>query len=176
MKFRTFKIFFALSLFSLLITACDALKDLDFVVTPKPLEMHGDSVAIQVTVKVPEKGIKKKIVAELSPMYGELALDPIRLNGEKIETGDKTIPYKPGGTVTYSQKVAYNASLENAELTLTGKVYKGAIGAKEKSKEAIPTTKLADATIVTPLLVNKDYKVIGEDVEFQRVKEFTLLS
>ena len=173
MKFRTFKIFFALSLFSLLITACDALKDLDFVVTPKPLEMHGDSVAIQVTVKVPEKGIKKKIVAELSPMYGELALDPIRLNGEKIETGDKTIPYKPGGTVTYSQKVAYNASLENAELTLTGKVYKGAIGAKEKSKEAIPTTKLADATIVTPLLVNKDYKVIGEDVEFQRVKEFT---
>ena len=56
---------------------------------------------------------------------------------------------------------------------LTGKVYKGAIGAKEKSKEAIPTTKLADATIVTPLLVNKDYKVIGEDVEFQRVKEFT---
>ena len=103
MKFRTFKIFFALSLFSLLITACDALKDLDFVVTPKPLEMHGDSVAIQVTVKVQRKELKK-IVAELSPMYGELALDPIRLNGEKIETGDKTIPYKPGGTVTYFQK------------------------------------------------------------------------
>jgi len=115
-------------------TSCDALKDLNYVVSPSPLEMHGDSVAFQVSVKVPEKGIRKKIVAELLPMYGDIALDPIKISGEKIETGDKTIPFKAGGTVTYNQKVAYKSSLETAELTLTGKVYKGVIGGKRKNQ------------------------------------------
>jgi len=173
MKFKPFKILFSLSVLGLLTTACDALKDLDYVVSPSPLEMHGDSVKIQVTVKVPEKGIRKKIVAELSPMYGDLALDPIRLNGEKIEAGEKTIPFKPGGTVTYNQFVAYAPTMENAELTISGKVYKGAVGGKEITKAALPSTKIADATIITPLLVNKDYKVIGEDFEFERVKEYS---
>ena len=167
--------FFALSTLLTVFTSCDALKDLNYVVSPSPLEMHGDSVAFQVSVKIPEKGIRKKIVAELLPMYGDVALDPIKISGEKIETGDKTIPFKAGGTVTYNQKVAYKSSLETAELTLTGKVYKGVIGGKEKTKEAIPSTKLADATIVTPLLVRKDYKVISDNkFEFQRIKEFSI--
>ena len=48
-----------------LVTSCDLLKDLDYKVTPNPLEMHGDSVRVKVDVTFPEKGIKKKAKAEI---------------------------------------------------------------------------------------------------------------
>ena len=121
----------------------------------------------------PKKGTVLEIpMISMDKKTGKIIFDN---SGEKIETGDKTIPFKAGGTVTYNQKVAYKPSLETAELTLTGKVYKGVIGGKEKTKEAIPSTKLADATIITPLLVRKDYKVIGDNkFEFQRIKEYSI--
>ena len=34
----------------ILLTGCDQLKDLSYSTTPNPLEMHGDSVAISVSV------------------------------------------------------------------------------------------------------------------------------
>ena len=40
-----------------LLTSCDLLKDLDYKVTPSPLEMHGDSVKVRVDVTFPEKGM-----------------------------------------------------------------------------------------------------------------------
>ena len=43
------------------LVSCDQLKDLSYSTTPNPLELHGDSVAISVTVNIPPKGIKKKI-------------------------------------------------------------------------------------------------------------------
>ena len=55
-------------------TGCDLIKELDYTVTPDPLEMHGDSVRVKVSVKFPEKGINKKAYAEITPMLGETAL------------------------------------------------------------------------------------------------------
>ena len=43
-----------------ILSSCDVLKELEYKVTPNPLEMHGDSVRVRIDVKVPEKGIKKK--------------------------------------------------------------------------------------------------------------------
>ena len=139
--------------------SCDQLKDLSYSTTPNPLELHGDSVAISVTVNIPPKGIKKKISVEISPMLGNTKLSMWKIQGEKATGNGQSITFKPGGSATFTEVVAYDPSMEAADLTFTGKVFKGS---KEKGKEAIPSTKLADATVITPLLVQKNFKVLQE--------------
>jgi len=156
-----------------LLSSCDVLKELEYKVTPNPLEMHGDSVRVRIDVKVPEKGIKKKVVAEITPTLGNQTLETIKVAGEKIQIGEKTISYKAGGKVSYDKTYAYDPSFENSELAITLKAYKGAIGTKEKKKETIESKKLADATIVTPLLVQPDFKVVTLTQEYVQTKNYT---
>jgi outer membrane protein OmpA-like peptidoglycan-associated protein len=152
-----------------LVTSCDLLKDLDYKVTPNPLEMHGDSVRVRVDVTFPEKGIKKKAKAEITPMLGSTALKTVTVLGEKATGNGTTILYKPGGKVVYEDIVAYKSDMETADLMVTGKVYKG-----DKEKEGkFEDKKVADATIITPFLVNKDFRVIYEKDAFRRVTEET---
>lgn len=152
-----------------LVSSCDLLKDLEYKVTPNPLEMHGDSVRVKVDVTFPEKGIKKKAKAEITPMLGNTALKTVTVLGEKATGNGNTIQYKPGGKVSYEDVVPYKAEYENTDLKVTGKVYKG-----DKEKEGqFEDTKIADATIITPYLVNKDFRVIFEKDQFRRVTEET---
>lgn len=155
-----------LALTSTLFTSCDLLKDLEYTVTPSPLEMHADSVRVKIDVKFPEKGIRKKVSAEITPMLGETALKPVTVQGEKATGNGSVIQFKPGGKITYYDVVPYQPSFEVTELNITGTVFKGG-----KEKETITKTKIADGTIITPLLVNKDYKVIMEKDNFKRVTE-----
>jgi Flp pilus assembly protein TadD/outer membrane protein OmpA-like peptidoglycan-associated protein len=152
-----------------LLTSCDLLKDLDYKVTPSPLEMHGDSVKVRVDVTFPEKGIKKKASAEITPMLGSTALKTVTIQGEKASGNGSVIQYKPGGKVVYEDMVAYKPDMEVADLVVTGKVYKGG---KEKPGK-FEDKKIADATIITPYLVNKDFRVILAKDEFRRVTEET---
>ena len=145
-------------------TSCSLLKDVTYDCEPNPLEMHGDSVAVKVTVNFPEKGINKKAAAEITPMLGSTALKPFRVQGEKATGSGDAIQYKAGGKVTYTDVVPYKADMETAELVVTGKIYKG-----EKEKGEIEATKVCDACIITPYLVNKDFKVIYAKDKFERV-------
>lgn len=149
-----------------LVTSCDLMKDLDYKITPNPLEMHGDSVRIKAEVTFPEKGIKKKASAEITPTFGGVALKPFSVLGEKATGNGTTIQYKPGGKVVYSDVIAYQPSFENADLVITGKISKGG-----KEKKEIDPTVVAKGTIITPLLVNKDFKVIIASDQFKRVTE-----
>lgn len=170
MKNQTLKGLAAIAVVGSLTTGCDLLKDLQYTVTPNPLEMHGDSVRVKVDVTFPEKGINKKAVAQITPMVGTHAMKTITVQGEKAEGNGQVIQYKPGGQVTYTDVIAYAPDMEVSELKATGTVSKG------KKSEAIPETKIADATIITPLLVQPDDKVlIGAD-QFQRVTEQTYAS
>lgn len=149
-----------------LATSCDLLKDLDYTVTPDPLEMHADSVRVKVDITFPEKGIKKKVSAEVTPYLASTPLKPLTVQGEKATGNGTVINYKAGGKVTYTDYVPYKADMENSALTVTGKVFKGA-----KEKEQLDTIRIADATIITPYLVNKDFRVIYEADQFKRVTE-----
>ncbi len=151
-----------------LVTSCNLLKDLDYTVTPSPLEMHGDSVRVKVEVTLPEKGINKKASAEIQPMLASTSLKPINIQGEKAEGNGTVIPYKAGGKVTFTDVVPYKADMEFTELTISGRVYKGG---KEKEKAAFGPEIIAYGTIITPLLVNADYKVIYDADKFKRVTE-----
>jgi tetratricopeptide (TPR) repeat protein len=169
MKFNFYKVMF-LGIAALAVSSCDQLKELSYSTTPNPLEMHGDSVAISVTVNIPPKGIKKKVSVEITPSLGATKLTTWKIQGEKATGNGQSITFKPGGTATFTETVAYDPSMEAADLTLTGKVFKGT---KEKSKEALPVTKLADATIITPLLVQPTFKMLTETATIPRSVEKT---
>ena len=168
MKKQSFKGLALIAVAGAMTTGCDLLKDLDYTVTPDPLEMHGDSVIVKVDIAVPEKGIRKKAYAEIQPALGEHALKPITIVGEKATANGKVVQFKPGGKVVYEDVIAYSPDMEVSELSITGKIFKGA-----KEKGALEKTKIADATIVTPFLVNKDYRVIYANDQFQRVTQET---
>ncbi len=169
MKFNFYRVMF-LGVAALAVSSCDQLKELSYSTTPNPLEMHGDSVAISVTVNIPPKGIKKKVSVEITPALGDTKLTTWKIQGEKATGNGQSITFKPGGTATFTETVAYNASMEASDLTLTGKVFKGT---KEKSKEALPVTKLADATIITPMLVQPTFKMLTETATIPRSFEKT---
>lgn len=150
------------------VSSCTLLKDLEYTVTPDPLEMHGDSVRVKVDITFPEKSINKKASAEITPMLGSTALKPVVVQGEKATGNGNVIQYKAGGKVTYTDVVAYKPDMEVSELKITGTVSK-----KGTVKDEIDPIKIADATIITPYLVNKDFKVIVAEDQFERVTEET---
>lgn len=166
MKKQTIKGLAFVALTGSMVTSCDLLKDVDYTVTPCPLEMHGDSVRVKVDIKLPEKGIKKKASAEITPLLGSTALKSITIQGEKVTGNGNVIQYKPGGSVSYTDVVPYKPEYENTELKVTGTIFKGA---KEKGK--IEETKICDGTTITPMLANRDFQVILEKDNFQRVTE-----
>lgn len=139
-------------------SSCDLVKDITYTVNPNPLEMHADSVKVSITVNVPEKGIQKKAKAEITPKIGNTAIGTWYINGSKVTGNGTTIDFKTGGTATFEQTVAYTPEMEAADLIITGKLYK-----QTKEKGALPETKIADATIITPYLVDKTFKVLTEE-------------
>ena len=164
MKANTLRATLGLFITGLIISSCSLVKDFDYTVTPNPLEMHGDSVKFTVVVNIPEKGIKKTVKAEITPKLGGTSLGVWTVQGSKITGNGKVIEYKPGGTATFETSLAYDPSFEAADLVLTGKVFK-----KEKEKAELPEQKIADATIITPLMVRKDYGMLYQKDELVRV-------
>ncbi len=155
-----------------LVSSCDLLKDLEYTVTPSPLEMHADSVRVKIDVKFPEKGIKKKAYAEITPKLAGTSLKTVTVQGEKATANGTVIQYKPGGTMTYTDVIAYKPEFEYTELIVTGKVYKGG---KEKAGQ-FEDKEIAKGTIITPYLVNKNFKCIYAKDEFKRVNEKTSMA
>ena len=140
-----------------LVASCDLVKDITYTVNPNPLEMHGDSVKVSITVNVPEKGIKKTAKAEITPKIGSTPIGTWYVNGSKVTGNGTNIDFKTGGTATLEETIAYDPSMEAADLIITGKLYK-----QTKEKGVLPETKIADATIITPYLVDKNFKVLTE--------------
>ncbi|MGB1729447.1 MAG: hypothetical protein ACPHF2_05580, partial [Crocinitomicaceae bacterium] len=164
MKANTLRTIIGLFISGLIISSCSLVKDFDYTVTPNPLEMHGDSVNFTVVVNIPEKGIKKTVKAEITPKLGGTSLGVWTVQGSKITGNGKVIEYKPGGTATFETSLAYDPSFEAADLILTGKVFK-----KEKEKAELPEQKIADATIITPLMVRKEFGMLYQKDQLVRI-------
>ena len=164
MKTNTLRALYGLVLSCLSLSSCSLVKDFDYTVTPNPLEMHGDSVKFSVVVNIPEKGIKKTVKAEITPKLGSTSLGVWTVQGTKITGNGTTIEFKPGGTATFETSLAYDPSYEATDLVLTGKVFK-----KEKLKAELPEVKIADATVITPLMVRKTYGMLYQEDKLVRV-------
>jgi tetratricopeptide (TPR) repeat protein len=156
------------------LTSCSGLgklvKNADkitYKVTPDPMEMHGDSVVVNISGTYPAKVFPKKATVTTTPVIkyngGEKALKPVVLIGEKVEGTGSKISNSKGGSFSYTDKVAYMPEMKVATLELR------AAGQVKKKKKDLPAKKVADGTIVTPLLVKADDKsIIGKD-DFKKV-------
>lgn len=165
MKKQVYKSLAVLTVTTSVLTSCSLIGDLNYTLDKDPVEMHGDSVRVNISLVVPEKGLNKKASAEIVPMLGSKAFKPITIQGEKATGNGQTIDFKPGKTVTYTDVIAYTPDLENAELKMTGKASKG-------SKEIIlDEKKIGDGTVITPLLVQNDDRAIMAKDDFVRTTQ-----
>ncbi len=166
MKKQSYKGLVAIAVVGAMLSGCKLIGDVEYTVQQDPVQMHGDSVKVSVTVKFPEKGLKKKASAEITPTLGDASFKTITVQGEKATGNGQTIAYKPGGTVNYTDVVPYSPSMENADLMITGTVKKG------KKEVPLEAEKIADGTIITPYLVmNDDKALIGKDAFVRTTEE-----
>lgn len=136
-------------------------------VKPNPLELHGDSVAISVKGAYSPKYFAKKVDATVTPYMksssAEHNFKSVTNVGEKSLTNGNKINYKAGGDFTYSDKIAYTEDMRSADVMVK------AVGVKGKKTKELGNVKIADGTIVTPLLVQHDEKVIPAKDQFVRI-------
>src|ERR1700751_2933745 len=166
MQNKTFRLLTVVAGSALLLSGCNGLgkmiKKQNLIthdVTPKPLEMHGDTVAFTVSGKYPAKLFAKKAIVTLTPVIkynggGEKALEPVVLMGEKAVGNGQKIPYATGGTYSKTFRTTYEPGMKNSILELRAE---GAVKSKKKEFKGV---KLADGTIIPPLLVRNDEKGI----------------
>ncbi len=136
-------------------------------VTPNPVELHGDSVAIAVKGTYPPKYFAKKVDATVTPFMkssgGEHNFKSITVIGEKSKSTGTKVNYKTGGSFTYSDKIAYSPDMAAADVMVK------ATGMKGTTSKELGAMKIADGTIITPLLVRNDEKVIIGKDKFERI-------
>ena len=136
-------------------------------VTPDPLELKGDSVSIAVKGTFPAKYFAKKVDVTATPSIktssGSHDFKSVTIVGEKSQTSGDKINYKAGGSFSYSDRIAYTPDMKAGDvmLKMTGK--------KGTTTKELGEVKIADATIVTQLLVQHDEKVIAAKDQFVRV-------
>lgn len=133
---------------------------------PKVLELHGDSVAYEVSVTVPAKKFNKKASVKVEPVvkYGDEANSrpPVVIKGEKAKGSSKkySINSKTGGTVTFSDKFAYDEKMKNSKLVARNTYM---IEGEEKELNQcvdLGEKELADGIITTSRMLKADEDVL----------------
>jgi len=156
-----------------LLSGCASLKkmkenaeEIDYTVEPEVPEMHAGEVAVTISGKIPEKYFNKKATALITPVWvyegGETAMEPVKVEGEKIEGNNTTINFKEGGSFSYSDKVAYKDEMLRSELQIQITASKG-----DESIEFNPYP-IAQGIVATPALVQVNPKVVAGEDKFQR--------
>ena len=138
-----------------------------YEVTPKPMEVQGDSVMVHISGKYPPKFFVKQANLTVTPMItyqgGEKSLKPVVLVGESATEKGTKISYASGGSFSYTDKIAFQPEMKIAELKI-----KATAGLKAVTKD-FPLIKIADGTIATSLLVKSDEKALMAKDNFQKV-------
>ncbi len=172
MKKYKIKSLTTLSIAAIALTGCNGLskmfKDANkvtYTVTPSPMQDNGDSVAINISVKYPAKYFNKKAVVTVTPTLtfsngNEQTLKSVTLVGEKASGSGTKINYDQGGSLSYSDKVAYQPGMKMDELDIKARL--------ENNKKQFPPMKLADGTITTAKLLQSDDKVILAKDDFKK--------
>lgn len=143
------------------------LDDLKVNSDKSPVEVHNGKVEGVITVKVPEKFMHKKVVAELIPVLeyadGSVESTGVSVQGEKVEGNAKKISYD-GGTVTIPFSFDYEEAMRIAELKLKAKVTLGS------DSWETPAIKVADGVVATATLAcpRESAPALGADA-FQRI-------
>ncbi|GAB5538251.1 MAG: tetratricopeptide repeat protein [Salibacteraceae bacterium] len=136
-----------------------------YTMTPDPLEMHGDSVAINVSGRYPAKFFHKKAVANVKPVMRDVEsgnivkeFETIKLVGESAAGEGTKIMKSTGGSFNVSNVVAFESSMENVVLEI---LVDAGFKTKTMSFDPVPFGK---GTVTTPLMVETDeMPILGAD-------------
>jgi len=174
MKNTRLKILSALFLVSVLISGCGLSKmvkkygEVKYEVTPNPMEVHGDKVAVTIKGRIPAGYFNKNAGVFIQPVLkyegGSTNLKAFYLKGEKVQGEGTTINSKTGGSFTYNDVIDYKPEMNKSQLLCNPVAHL----AKEPLKESITRenaktmkkavdlgdTKLADGLIYTSQRIN----------------------
>ncbi len=143
-----------------LIVACSSPTNFtknSYTVTPNPLEAKGDMVMVNISGTVPPKSINAKAVVKFSPYLktstgAEIPLKEITIKGKKAKANaDVTLDTKLGGSISYSDNIAYKADMKHA--TLMPRFMLNGVAVPFDAKP------LADGTIATAYLLKNEDEV-----------------
>lgn len=142
-------------------------KEVNYTVTPNPLEMHADSVLIDIQGSIPAKFFNKKVSVEVTPVleYGgkEKSFKSITLSGEMSEAEGTKISYLNGGSFSHRAQIPYEDGMQKAVLSVKAE------GKYKSASKAFDGVKIAEGTNITPYMLQDDDKpVLGAD-NFQRI-------
>ena len=157
----------------IMFSGCDALKkmkkgaqDVKYAVNPPVLELVGDQVAVSVNGTYPAGYFNKKVVLTLTPVLqsgsNEQALEPYKVQGEKVQENNKEIKLA-GGSFSHATSVAYKPDFQLSELMLR------VSGSNGKKSLDFDPYKLADGIITTCLLVEKTGKPVYAADKYVRI-------
>lgn len=158
--------------------ACNPLKKMSeeaenvkYTVNPNPLELHGDSVAMSISGKIPPEYFHKKAVVEVTPVLRTKGTNPevvqefetLTLVGEAATAEGQKITQASGGSFKYEDKIEYKDAMVYA--SLDAKI----VGVFKGNKKEFGIFPIGEGTKITPRLVMADEKpILGQD-EFVKV-------
>ncbi len=164
---------------TVVLSSCNSLNKMaskygtvSYSVTPNPLEMHGDSIKVAISGKFIPKYYWVKATVKVTPVIktpsGEVELKSKTFVGPKVKNPakDAQVIAKEGGSFSYNDIIAYKPEMTNSTLEL-----KANGSYKSKSKD-FPQVKIADATIITPLLVSNEVKTLMGKGEMPKTQTF----
>jgi len=161
-----------ITLFFAIFSSCSMIKELEYEVTQNPLHLKGGDVTLQINGKFIEKGLNAKAVAEITPIFfckdgNEIPFQTEIYQGPKAAGNGKVVP-STGLPFSYTSTIPYQKSMAEGELKVQVLVKMGS-----KTEEII-SSKIADGTIITSLLVVLDDQVISSsECNFKRINSFT---
>jgi len=171
MKRRNLKLVAIASLVGSFAASCTLLKDLEYVVTPNPIEQHGDTCTLRINGKFIEKGLHAKALVEVTPVLinsdgTERSFKTEYFKGEKAAGNGIVVP-KAGKSFTYNSEIGCECGeFAASELKVKLLPKKGT-----KVMDEILTDKIADGVIHTPCMLMSDDKVVAAEDNFVRVTQ-----
>lgn len=139
--------------------------EVKYTVEKSPLEMHGDMVKFEISIKFPGKYFAEKATLTGNPVLkydgGEEELESIVARGEKTEGDAKVIGYESGGTVSQEYELQYNPAMRQSTLEMVSIT---ATNGKKTVTVPVPNeyNPLAKGVNATPCLVGKGLVVDNE--------------
>ena len=165
---------YVLGFCALALTACGGMNKMakmanqvQWDVTPKVLEMHGDSVEVEISVTFPPKYFQKAAILELTPVLkyegGEKAFESKAVQGESVQANNEVCSFANGGTFKTKSILSFEEAMRSSELIARVKATM-----KDKSQD-LPEEKIADGVMSTALLLDKNAMTIGAADKFERI-------
>lgn len=139
-------------------------KEQQLTATPNPLEVHKDTVALDMAVNLPVKMLKKGTVYSVNPYYKfgeqEKALDPISFKAEDYPNSATEQP-----RVTKSFTFAYTPAMKSGVLQAEG------VASKSGKSKTTPRMDIAVGVITTSKLVKPVYYASYADHGYNNKEE-----